>query len=121
MTCPDCGREEMTIPCVCGYGATLPEKAKVYPIPYKPFINSPDGITKEEFGLNLYEVIKTIGGIMGLEQQRAAAIHYGKGHEIQNLLKRRTQLQKTLAVQLPTLNNDEMAQVLQKYPWVVTA
>jgi hypothetical protein len=111
--CKICGCEF----CICG---SVKPKTD-YPIPYKCFQNSPDGITKEEFGLNLYEVIKTIGGIMGLEQQRAAAIHYGKGYEIQNLLTRRSQLQKTLAGQLPTLTDQEMSQVLPRYPWVVTA
>lgn len=28
-------------------------------------------MTKEEFGINLFETIKTIGGILGIDQQRA--------------------------------------------------
>ncbi len=78
------------------------------------------GCTKEDFGLNLYETIKTIGGILGVEQQRAAAIHYEHPEKIEDLMKRRKALQVTLAEQLPKLSNDEMDDVLAKYPWVVS-
>jgi hypothetical protein len=76
------------------------------------------GITKEEFGLNLYDTITTIGGIMGLDQQRAAAIHRNETRTSHALLARRRALQATLAQQLPTLNDHEMAKVLDKYPWI---
>ena len=32
-------------------------------------------MTKDEFGLNLFETIKTISGIKAIDQQRANAIH----------------------------------------------
>ena len=86
-----------------------------------PKLLAPDkaiGITKEEFGLNLYEAIKTIGGILAVDQHRANAIHRGEGYQVQALMVRRKALQVTLAQQLPTLNDSEMGQVLAKYPFV---
>jgi 2-C-methyl-D-erythritol 4-phosphate cytidylyltransferase len=85
---------------------------------YQP---QPHGITKEEFGVNLYETIKTIGGILGIDRQRAAVIHGGQGYKLADLNTRRQALQRTLAQQLQTLTDAEMAQVLEKYPWVVAA
>ena len=75
-------------------------------------------MTKEEFGLNLYETIKTIGGILGIDQQRAVAIHRDARATAQALFVRRRAVQVTLAQQLPALNDGEMAQVLGKYPWI---
>jgi hypothetical protein len=87
---------------------------------YEPLQAGPC-ITKEEFGLTLYATITTIGGIMGLDRQRAAAIHQGHGYHVQELLTRRRALQVTLASQLPQLADLEMDQILERYPWVVTA
>lgn len=84
-----------------------------------PDYSSPSkGCTKEDFGLNLYETIKTIGGILGIEQLRAAAIHYEHPEKMSDLMARRKKLQVTLAGQLPTLTNNEMDQVLARYPWI---
>ena len=77
---------------------------------------SSEGITKEEFGLNLYNTINTIGGLMAIDEHRAVAIH--RGEDQASLLGRRKALQVTLASQLPTLTDGEMAQVLNKYPWI---
>lgn len=76
-------------------------------------------LTREEFGLNLFATVCTIGGIMGIDAQRAAAIHRNDHKKSDDLMKRRQALQVTLAAQLPTLTNHEVEQVLAKYPWVV--
>lgn len=111
MSCEHCGMDL----CVCA--ERVPSR---FPVPYKPHVSQPPGITKEEFGLNLYETITTIGGIMGLEQQRAAAIHYEHPEKIPDLLRRRKALQITLAAQLPKLKNHELDEILVRYPWVVS-
>jgi hypothetical protein len=102
-------------PCICKNsprnGPISPVRETYQPIPY--------GITKDQFGAYLYGCIETIGGILGVDQQRANAIHRSEGFKMQSLLARRKALQVTLAQQLPTLSNDEMDQVLEKYPWVV--
>lgn len=68
--------------------------------------------------MHLYETITTIGGILGIDQQRANAIHRGEGFKVQELMTRRKALQVTLAKQLPALTNSEMDQVLARFPFV---
>jgi phage host-nuclease inhibitor protein Gam len=66
----------------------------------------------------LYETIVVVGGLLGLEQQRAAAIHHGQDKKVKLLLKRRKDLQAELAKLIPTLTNDETGEILERYPWV---
>jgi hypothetical protein len=104
-------------PCTCRkvtQGSTAVQKPTHS---YQPLHGGPY-LTKEQLGLNLYETVKTIGGIMGIDSQRAAAIHKGEGFKLQKLNRRRLELQGFLANQLPQLSNDEMDQVLERYPWV---
>jgi hypothetical protein len=75
-------------------------------------------ITRDEFGVNLFECVRIIAGIQAIDKHRADAIHRGKPQE--GLLDRRKKLQVTLAALLPTLTNQEMDQVLDKYPWVTS-
>jgi hypothetical protein len=114
MNCDECHKTIPTYPCACGYQPT----PAVSPLPPVRPCATPDGITKEQFGRHLYDTITTIGGMMGLAQQRAAAIHHGEGYKVQSLLRRRRELQSILAAQLPTLDHDEMDQILTRYPWV---
>ncbi len=118
MTCDECGKFLVSYPCPCGYGASL---TPVRPTPMKLYQSLPFGCTKEEFGLVLYDVIATIGGILGLDEQRALAINKHEGYQVQGLLRRRQALQQHLAQQLPRLTDGEMAQILLRYKWVVTA
>ena len=75
-------------------------------------------ITREQFGLTLYEVIANISGIRALEEHIAVAIHHEQGCKLQDLKARRLVLKSTLAHQLPTLHNGDMADVLARYPYV---
>lgn len=104
-------------PCSC-QREKLAHPATVTRSTYQPLH---DGITKEEFGINLYETIKTIGGILGIDQQRASAIHKNQQKVGKDLSTRRHTLQRTLATQLPLLTDAEMNQILARYPWVVGA
>ncbi len=118
MKCTSCDSTIDTYPCVCGYGASL---TPIRPTPTKLYQSLPFGCTKEEFGLHLYDAIFTIGGILGLDEQRALAVNAGEGYHVQGLLRRRTILQQQLAHQLPRLTESEMAQLLLRYQWVVAA
>lgn len=108
-------------PCTCAPMKSRDPRAELPPVQSYVPINEGQYMTKEEFGLNLYETIKTIGGIMGIDRQRAASIHKHEGFKVQGLNTRRHGLQQTLAKQLPLLTDDEMKQVLARYPWVVGA
>ena len=96
------------------------EPTAIRPIPKSWAPRPPETpyVTKEYFGLNLYGTIETIGGILGIDQQRANAIHTGEGYRVQELMTRRKALQVTLAQQLPTLSDQEMDQILARYPFV---
>ena len=76
--------------------------------------------TKQEFGVALYDVIATIGGILGLHDQIAGVIHREEGHRLQDLKHRRDALRSTLAQQLPALTDVEMGTLLERYPIVPT-
>lgn len=118
MTCFECAKEIAAYPCACGYQPIGGRPAQKPTHRYEPLHDGPM-MTKEEFGVNLYEAIKMIGGIVGIDQQRAAAIHKGEGYKVQSLLERRRELQVILAAQLPALTDPEMDQILDRYPWVV--
>lgn len=113
MNCPACEKILYSNACSCGW------QEMASPVPYS-MTREPKqlGITKEEFGMNLYDTIATIGGLLGLEQQRAAAIFQNRSARVAELLKRRKVLQATLAKRLPGLTNDAMDGILARYPWV---
>lgn len=77
-------------------------------------------MTREEFGLTLFDTICTISGIRAVEEHIAVAIHQNKGYKLQGLKDRRLTLKATLAKLLPKLTEEEMAQILDRYPHVVT-
>lgn len=117
MICPKCTEDFDSI-CPCGYA---PPGIHGVPIVRSTYRHLDPGITRQQFGETLYETIKTIGGILGLEQQRAAAIHYGEGYKIARLLARRKLLQERLSELLPQIDEANMATILKLYPWVVHA
>jgi hypothetical protein len=86
----------------------------------KPNVWGPEFITKDEFGQNLLETIKTISGIHTLLKQHAAAVHDEKPSRRKDVEARVQEVKGFLANQLPTLTDDEMAQILERYPDVVT-
>lgn len=110
MTCLTCEND----PCTCNASHERLPKPDVRST-YKPV---PLGITKEEFGVNLYETIKIIGGMQGLQDQIAGAIHRGAGDKVQGLTDRRNALRKDLAGAMTTLTPSETMQILDTYPLV---
>jgi len=115
MICASCESDILAYPCPCGYGQSTQQAPRLVRDTYYPL---PNGSTKEAFGLNLYEVIKLIGGLMGIDTQRAVAIHKQRGYVLQELNARRLALQKSLAVLLPLLTDEEMRKLLDRYPQV---
>ena len=101
-----------TNPCSCTK-TTTPMMAR------HTYTPNPLGITKEAFGLHLYETVFTISGIRALEEHIAVAIHQEKGYKVQGFKDRRLVLKHDLAKLLPKLDEREMAQILEQYPFVV--
>ena len=79
----------------------------------------PQYLTKEEFGLHLYEAVKCIGGILGLDQQRAACIHRElPSEQLADVDARRAKLVTDWTHHRALLTHDELKQVVARYPWV---
>lgn len=73
-------------------------------------------ITREEFGVNLFEVVKTISGIHTMRKQMNVAVYKEQPKQLKELTTRYNESREYLANQLPTLTDGEIAQVLERYP-----
>ena len=110
MECPRCTND----PCNCGE----PLDRSV------PYIRStyrelPKGITKEEFGVALYETIKIIGGILALNQHYQTAVWKEDPDAKADYQARRLRQVDRLQSQMAALSDSDAAQVALKYPWVL--
>jgi hypothetical protein len=77
-------------------------------------------MTKDEFGINLFECIKTISGLHTLRQQLNVAVHQEDTQAQMALSARYHEAQGYLVPQLKALTEDEWKQVQARYPDVVT-
>ncbi len=100
-------------PCCC-------VKPPVVTMPRQTYVSQPNGCTKEEFGVTLYDAVSTLGGILGLQTQIAGVIHREEAAKLPNLKARRDTLRATLAQQLPALTAADMGELLKRYPIVAT-
>jgi hypothetical protein len=103
-------------PCSCLPSPTVQGN----PLLRSTFTPLPTGITKEEFGLDLYEAIKTIGGILVIQDHMNAAVHQGKSEQLQELKKRRDMLRASLIPLMHRLPQDDVTEIVTRYPFVVT-
>lgn len=77
-------------------------------------------VSRDDFGVNLFAVLFTISTLHTLRRQLNVAVHTNQARAIRELTARYHEAQGYLANQLPTLTDHEMAQVLERYPDVVT-
>ena len=112
MDCPACAND----PCTC-QTERLPNPSTVIRSTYQPV---PLGITKEEFGLNLYEAIKLISALKTIREQLNYAVHKHQEKRQQELTARYKNVRQELASHLPTLTDHETQQILARYPNVAT-
>ena len=85
-----------------------------HPVWKATYHQKPQGITKEEFGLDLYECIKAIGGIKQLDRM----LKVKPAH--QEYLKRRAILKADMTRYYQKLTDTDAAEVARRYPWVLT-
>lgn len=109
MTCRICDES----PCIC-----QKERGATAPAPRSTYTPRPLGITKEDFGLNLYATIQTIGGLFALEQQMARASQQGEGWRVQAIARSQTEARQHLANQLPALAEHDLTEIIMRYPTV---
>lgn len=110
MTCRICDET----PCVCDRTGSGTTNGKIRST-YTP---APHGITEEEFGLNLYAAIKTIGGLLAVQDQINAAVHRGQPYDRQ--VATRDKLKAELVPVMTKLKAGEVAEILDRYPFVAT-
>ena len=76
-------------------------------------------MTLDEFGTDLFAAIKTVGGILAVQQQYAGAVHRSDKDGMTQLLKRRDEMREVLRGQIEKLNDADAAQLVRRYPWVL--
>lgn len=89
-------------------------------MPRQTYVPQPNGCTKEEFGVNLYDTVVTIGGILGIQDQIAGVIHREEGKKLPDLKAKRDILRAALAQQVTALSPSDMGELLQRFPIVPT-
>ena len=93
--------------------------------PANPLLTNHDSagwITKEEFGVNqgvnLYDVIKLIGGILANQDQMNAAVH--READLTALKQTKERLKTELIQAMGQLTASEETEIVQRYPIVAT-
>jgi len=76
-------------------------------------------MTNEEFGLDLFAAVKTIGGLLGVQHQYAGAVHKSDHAAMATCLKRRDELNVQLREQMDKLSDADAAEIVRRYPWVL--
>lgn len=75
-------------------------------------------LTREEFGMPLFNTVKCIGSILTLTELRAGALRRQDAVKVKDLDKRLADQQRHLTTLLPTLEEKDVAEILDRYPWV---
>lgn len=113
MNCPDCDREVHGVSCTCGW--VKPGTSKVI-WRNTESIQPTNGCTREQFGIQLYNTVQSIGELM---QIRILLGHVAMGELPANDYKQREgKVIDQLRTALLALKADEVTQVVRRYPWV---
>jgi hypothetical protein len=106
--CPRCFAE----PCAC----QLPASRHPRPAFRNTYTPQERGISLEEFGIDLFNAIKSVGGIQALDEQIRHHRHDGiKRAEAQT---RRMNLLQRLKEQRDQLTVEQTLELVERYPWV---
>ncbi len=107
----DCARCSQD-PCAC----LAPKSRHPSAVVRSTHLTIPWGITQQEFGLELFEAIKSVGGIQTLDEQILAHKYDAvKRAEAQT---RRTNLLRQLKEQRDNLPVNQTLELVSRYPWV---
>ncbi len=77
-------------------------------------------ITREEFGIDLFDMIRMVSGLMAIREHMNVAIHQEKPHKLPDLQKRYDALHVQISAALPKLSPSNLDAVMARYPIVVT-
>lgn len=76
-------------------------------------------ITREEFGLTLFDTIKAVVKLDAIQAQMNHAVFHNEAAKMTVLKATHGTVHQEIANLLPKLTEDEMAQILERYPFVV--
>lgn len=113
MICASCDRTVKAWPCDCGF---TPKGYRESLKPAHQQRHYSNGVSKEQFGVGLYNTVFCYGEIHGLQAHIQQAIDKGEGYKLQDLKARREQKQREFAAQFVQLTNVEQADLLVRYP-----
>jgi hypothetical protein len=77
-------------------------------------------MTLDEFGRDLFAAVKTVGCILACQEQYAGAVNKSDKDTMAVILKRRDELKAVLHKQMETLSDADAADIVRRYPWVLT-
>lgn len=119
MNCPECDRlfVDDQRSCVCGWGRQKAQ-ARIEDLVRSTYRPIPFGITREQFGVQLFDAIRHVGAIKQLQHYLPILVEDPKG--LQAMREREQQQRRELAAILPTLTDAEDAALRQRYPEVTT-
>ncbi|MHB1098126.1 MAG: hypothetical protein ACYCZR_01100 [Burkholderiales bacterium] len=73
-------------------------------------------MTREEFGVDIFEAIKCIGGLLAIQDQVNAAVYLDQ--TLDPLVAKREALKVKLIGHMKQLSDTDTAEILQRYPIV---
>ena len=75
-------------------------------------------ITREEFGVDLFEAIKCCGALMAIQDQCNASTWHRKDKD--DLLKKRETIKAELIGHMQHLDAGQVGELVQRYPFLAT-
>jgi len=98
------------------------EKLEKQDVPAKTAVPAGDGkeISREEFGMGLYETVKTIGAIMQLRKNHADRHSKERAgpRAVEDWKRKEADLTALLPKQMQALSPEDALEVLERYPWI---
>lgn len=73
-------------------------------------------MTREQFGLDLYEAITLVGRLLAIQDHLNVAVH--RQEDTSPLLKQRDEVKKRLIALMPTLDPADSGEIARRYPFV---
>jgi len=116
MTCPSCDRSLKAWPCDCGFA---PKGHRELHKPAHQQHHYSEGVSKEQFGMALYDTVFSFGEINGIQAHIQQAIDKGEGYKLQALKAKRDEKHREFSARLVTLSEAEQDALLAHYPQIV--
>lgn len=114
ITCQVCDKAVQGAACECGWAPDFKRQG----IAYRSTEHAlPKGISRSEFGEQLYITIGLIGGILQLRRYRGL-VAMGDLPKTDEYEKREVKLKEQLASAMRMLSAADVTAIVQQYPWV---